>query len=702
MFTPQPPAGAPKNSVRPKSAGAIPNISPAVAEILKTVTPNYVMTAVIKNRLEEGAIKAQRKKRKTRAQILATMDLRELQMERLAMARMGFFDKAKEVEQWIERERTSLQAEREEKEQAILAQKLGSLDMGHRRRMVGLETRLSQELNSFTNKCKKEMEDTKDKHRREYEMLIEETAQRAYGGVSSCQCRKKYLCRHNKTASYNTRKPTRDVISLRQNAERLRATGRVEEGEEFERQAQVLDDRADKNWRTRVEQSIVSSAWSGGKSRLEQMVERQQHCLKSLEETHEAKLELVKKQQEIQRRNLRSTFQAERKKVTMYCRRAALKRMTRDIKEDADEQRRVMAQKSDGMQNVSRNMLKDDEYDSSSDESGDEGQIDWIAPTASGIENSKAIANYDDLKTGKIYEELDEMKKRGIQVQQGVATYTAVEAIIGDKTSGSRLNDAFRIAREANATETANNAAAGAWTPPSAPGLGNTAAWAPPSQPGLGNVPKWTPPSAPGLGSTAAWAPPSQAGLGNVPKWTPPSAPGLANTAAWSPPSAPGLGNANANPTPAWAPPSQPGLSNTAAWAPPSAGNAGPTPAWGPPPTSRIPSGGFVAPSGGFGAPPGGFGAPMNTNIPTFTAVPTTWTPPPMNNANNMNSVPNGGALGPPMSIGVSIKTPVPPTTQKVIPATSNKAPVSVASDDEGDDEEEEEEEEEEGEEGDY
>lgn len=53
---------------------------PGVKEILKTVTPNYVVTAVIKNRLEEGKIKAQKKKRRTRQEILATMDLRELQV----------------------------------------------------------------------------------------------------------------------------------------------------------------------------------------------------------------------------------------------------------------------------------------------------------------------------------------------------------------------------------------------------------------------------------------------------------------------------------------------------------------------------------------------------------------------------------------------------------------------------------------------
>lgn len=70
-------------------AGSAPPVSqssghkahpPGVKEILKTVTPNYVVTAVIKNRLEEGKIKAQKKKRRTRQEILATMDLRELQV----------------------------------------------------------------------------------------------------------------------------------------------------------------------------------------------------------------------------------------------------------------------------------------------------------------------------------------------------------------------------------------------------------------------------------------------------------------------------------------------------------------------------------------------------------------------------------------------------------------------------------------------
>ncbi|CAM9854759.1 unnamed protein product [Ascophyllum nodosum] len=516
QFAPTPPNGAVSRgppasasggvAARPTAPSNRSNISSpgGVKEILKTVTPNYVVTAVIKNRLKEGKIKAQKKKRRTRSEILAGMDLRELQakrrksglgsyghrasvdrcleMERLAMARMGFLDKAREVERWIEAERKKNQKEREEKERSILAQKLGGLEMSHRRRFIGLENKQRGVETQFRAKCEKEKEDLRLKHKTEYEVLIEETAQRAYGGVSSCQCQRTYLCRHNKTASYNTRKPTREVIRLRQNAERLRATGRLEEAEEFEIKAQDLDQACDKQWRTRVEQSIVSSAWSGGKSRLEQLVEKQQHTMKSLEDTHEAKFELLVKQQDIQRRNLKSTFEAERKKVVMYCRRAALKRMTRDIKEDADEQRRTMSKKSDGMDNVflGKDGRERDTHRASAASSSDDSSLDsaarrkkqelkkaasdWVAPTSTGVDNSEAIVQYDDLKTGKIYQEIEarkhtlcafppkqEMKSRGVKVEKAVDDYEAVKKLGGDvDTSGSRFNDAFRIALAEN------------------------------------------------------------------------------------------------------------------------------------------------------------------------------------------------------------------------------------------------------------
>jgi hypothetical protein len=126
----------------------------------------------------------------------------------------------------IERERHDLQQEREKRESAILTQKFASLEMGHRRKQIAHENKLVQEMNALKERCARELDHAKDKHQREYRMLIEETAQRSYGGVSSCQCQKRYLCSHNATASYNTRKPTHAVIKMRANAERVRASGR--------------------------------------------------------------------------------------------------------------------------------------------------------------------------------------------------------------------------------------------------------------------------------------------------------------------------------------------------------------------------------------------------------------------------------------------------------------------------------------------
>jgi hypothetical protein len=67
---------------------------------------------------------------------------------------------------------------------------------------------------------------------------------------------------------------------------------------------------------TIIHYTTVSSAWAGGKSRLEQMVERQQNTVATLEESHIEKSALTKNNHEILRRNLLFTLGAEKKKVS--------------------------------------------------------------------------------------------------------------------------------------------------------------------------------------------------------------------------------------------------------------------------------------------------------------------------------------------------------------------------------------------------
>lgn len=59
-------------------------------------------------------------------------------------------------------------------------------------------------------------------------------------------------------------------------------------------------------------------------------------------------------------------------------------------------------ERSDGMQNVSRNMLKNND-DSSSDLESDEERLEgWKPPASSGVDSSKTLATYEDVASGTV------------------------------------------------------------------------------------------------------------------------------------------------------------------------------------------------------------------------------------------------------------------------------------------------------------
>ncbi|CAM9142602.1 unnamed protein product, partial [Phaeothamnion confervicola] len=374
------------------------------------------------------------------------------------MSRMGFMDKAKEIDLLIEKERARLKQEREASEEEIQKLKLGGLERAHTRRVEALALQQVKRLNSADHVTEpaRELEELRAKQKRDYDIIIAETATRATGGVSSCTCVDEYMCRHNKSASYNTRKPTKDVIRLRQNAQRLRSSGREEEAEEMEARAVHLEAAAEEAWRAAVEVTVISSAWAGGKSRLEQLVEQQHRTAAMLEETHSEKLALLKQQQAIDRRNLLSTLAAERKKVIVYCRREALRRSVVDVVERHKERRHLSMHKSDGLKNVSQNMFGADGPDGRGDGGGTNGKggpggggpsgggggsaaggtdsSGWQAPQRAGLNNSSSIAGYDALKSGTFY---DDMGASSV----GAAAYNFDGTL---KTTGSKAMDDAR------------------------------------------------------------------------------------------------------------------------------------------------------------------------------------------------------------------------------------------------------------------
>lgn len=54
------------------------------------------------------------------------------------------------------------------------------------------------------------------------------------------------------------------------------------------------------------------------------------------------------------------------------------------------------------MQNVSKNMFKDSDDSASEIDSDDDRLEGWKAPTACGVDNSKALSSYEDIASGNV------------------------------------------------------------------------------------------------------------------------------------------------------------------------------------------------------------------------------------------------------------------------------------------------------------
>jgi hypothetical protein len=155
--------------------------------------------------------------------------LRQLQKERLIVSRLGFPDKAFELDKEIERMREKARKARNREESKILEQRMKLLRVSHMRKQQRLEYILEQETNEMMERFRQEEENCLKRQEQEFLRVLENATRRAVGRVKKCNCTAPYLCRHNKTASYNTRRPSKIVVQYRRNGKRLRQGGRPEE-----------------------------------------------------------------------------------------------------------------------------------------------------------------------------------------------------------------------------------------------------------------------------------------------------------------------------------------------------------------------------------------------------------------------------------------------------------------------------------------
>lgn len=264
--------------------------------------------------------------------------LRILQKERMIATRLGFPDKAYELDREIELMRQKAKKQRQDEEQAILEQKLKLLSLSHTRKKQRLEAALQEEIGEMELRFDAEEKKLLKRQELEFIRVLEGASRRAIGKVKKCNCVQAYLCRHNKTASYNTRRPNKVVVQYRRNGKRLRQAGRIEEGQAWEEKAKEIDDVEQEAWRKRISDSIIASPWGANEAIVDKMTENHKKEIKILQQTQHVKRQVIIGAHTTRRRNFLNNVQAEIRKVKTHCRKQAQARTRKTIEDDQEEE----------------------------------------------------------------------------------------------------------------------------------------------------------------------------------------------------------------------------------------------------------------------------------------------------------------------------------------------------------------------------
>ncbi len=264
--------------------------------------------------------------------------LRILQKERMIATRLGFPDKAYELDREIELMRQKAKKQRQDEEQAVLEQKLKLLSLSHTRKKQRLEAALQEEIGEMELRFDAEEKKLLKRQELEFIRVLEGASRRAIGKVKKCNCVQAYLCRHNKTASYNTRRPNKVVVQYRRNGKRLRQAGRIEEGQAWEEKAKEIDDVEQEAWRKRISDSIIASPWGANEAIVDKMTENHKKEIKILKQTQHVKRQVIIGAHTTRRRNFLNNVQAEIRKVKTHCRKQAQARTRKTIEDDQEEE----------------------------------------------------------------------------------------------------------------------------------------------------------------------------------------------------------------------------------------------------------------------------------------------------------------------------------------------------------------------------
>lgn len=251
--------------------------------------------------------------------------LRQLQKERNTMAKLGFIEKAEQIEVEIQGLIKIADEERKKEEGELLQEQITVLNKKSERRRGRLNDELIKENNSLLNKQTLQRERLLDQQKQEFMKQVENTQRRAIGKLKMCNCQNWYTCRHNKTASYNTRRPTPDVVNYKRNSSRLKKKGQLDEAMLWEDKALELDEKQQEIWRTNISKSLSVSPWGHNDAVSDKMIDKHKHDIKIMKETHKIELDVLSKKHERRRYILDNIITAEENRLKVQVHKQYLK-----------------------------------------------------------------------------------------------------------------------------------------------------------------------------------------------------------------------------------------------------------------------------------------------------------------------------------------------------------------------------------------
>ncbi len=243
----------------------------------------------------------------------------------------------------------------------IFSMKYRTLEAKLERKKDRLLKVLQNEKNYLERSISKEVEQMKVRHEKEFADIIEQAERRAIGKAKTCSCPVDYICTHNKSASFNTRKPHPQVVQYRSNARRLKRGGRIEDALMLEEKAAEIDDHYQNAWRENIANAIVSSPWGANVAQVDLVIENHKKEEKIMEETHRCKRAELRSSTRRRYWALENNMNAERQRLKIKVKKLYEKQLEEKVRKEHEEDAKRLQNLANGVVDC---IDDDDDYNS--------------------------------------------------------------------------------------------------------------------------------------------------------------------------------------------------------------------------------------------------------------------------------------------------------------------------------------------------